>query len=228
MVSGRELEAWFSGTQELIGSVFGKTSRELERYREVWNSKGKLIDDLIKRGDPKWYFNYWIELFHLLIGLLQEFEVKVAQGPVNEDAVVKEVLANCYRRALFTRMHAQIDINAMFSSIDRCRQCLQRNIPNIRGETLQTTAIELLAAVEQIQRRENPSQSWDDTRAINKLKLTALHLFRKLAATTDGRYPLPEPGNLAEAVYFTQQEADAPLSVDDLRGQTMVDPTPEE
>jgi hypothetical protein len=47
--------------------------------------------------------------------------------------------------------------------------------------------------------------------------LAALHSFSELAAATDGSYPLPESGKLAKGVYFTQQEADAPLSLDDLR-----------
>jgi hypothetical protein len=159
-----------------------------------------------------------------LIGLLQEFEAKAAQGPVNEDIAIKTILANCHRRALFTRMHAQLNIDAMFSSIDQCRECLQRSIPNVRGENLRKTAMELLAAVEQIQRCK-PIRSSDDILAINKLKLAALHSFRELAAAIDGRYALPERGKLAETVYFTEQEADAPLSVDDLRNQLVIDPT---
>jgi hypothetical protein len=65
----------------------------------------------------------------------------------------------------------------------------------------------------------------DDISAINKLKLAALHSFRVLAKATDGSYPLPDSGKLGEAAYFTQQEADAPLSLDDLRNQTAVNPT---
>jgi hypothetical protein len=83
--------------------------------------------------------------------------------------------------------------------------------------------VELLATVEQIERR-NPIRGSDDVLAINKLKLAALHSFRVLATATDGRYPLPESGKLGEAAYFTQQEADAPLSLDDLRNQLMINP----
>jgi hypothetical protein len=158
------------------------------------------------------------------IGLLRELQVRVEQGSVSEDAAIKAILTNCYRRALFTRMHAQLNIEAMFSSIDQCRECLQRNIPNVRGKSLQDTAIELLATVEQMQRCK-PLCGYSDLETINKLKLAALHSFRSLAAAIDGRYPLPERGNLAETVYFTQQEADAPLSVDDLRNQLVIDPT---
>jgi hypothetical protein len=45
-----------------------------------------------------------------------------------------------------------------------------------------------------------------DVDAINKLKVAALHSFRKLAVSIRGSYPLPESGKLGEAVYFTQGE----------------------
>ena len=137
---------------------------------------------------------------------------------------VKTIIADCYRRALFTRMHAQLDVDAMSASIEHCRGSLQKNIPGIHRKDLQDTAVELLATVEQIERRK-PIQRKEDVSAINKLKLAALHSFRVLAKAIDGRYPLPETGKLAEATYFTQQEADAPLSVKDLRNQIEVDPT---
>jgi hypothetical protein len=134
------------------------------------------------------------------------------------EAAIKTILRDCHRRALFTRMHAQMDADKMFVSIGKCRETLQQQISEIRQERLQDTAMELLAVVEQIERR-NPIQRYDDVQAINTLKLAALHSFRELAAATDGRYPLPESGKLAEAVYFTQEEADAPLSLSDLRNQ---------
>jgi hypothetical protein len=139
------------------------------------------------------------------------------------EAAVKTILTDCYRRALFTRMHAQLNVDAMFASIDQCRETLQKNIPNIHRKELQNTAVELLATVEQIERRK-PIQGFDDIIAINRLKLAALHSFRALASATHGSYPLPESGKLGEAAYFTQQEADAPLSVDDLRNQTAINP----
>jgi hypothetical protein len=139
------------------------------------------------------------------------------------EIAVKAILADCYRRALFTRMHAQINTDAMFASIGRCREILQKKIPEIHRKDLQDTAVELLATVEQIERRK-PIQGSNDIEQINKLKLAALHSFRVLATATGGRYPLPERGKLGEAAYFTKEEADAPLSPDDLRQQLVINP----
>jgi hypothetical protein len=55
---------------------------------------------------------------------------------------------------------------------------------------------------------------------MNTLKPAALNGFRKLAAAAVGEYPLPDNGKLAESAYFTQKDADAPLSLDDIRRQT--------
>ena len=48
------------------------------------------------------------------------------------EVVVKTILADCYRRALFTRTHAQMDRDAMFVSIGKCREVLQERIPYIQ------------------------------------------------------------------------------------------------
>ncbi len=144
-------------------------------------------------------------------------------SPPPPEEAIKAILANCYRRAMFTRMHAQLDQAAMFASIEKCREILQQRIPEIRQQTLQATAVELLATVEQMERR-NPVKGSDDVDVINKLKVAALHDFRELAAATGGRYALPDSGKLGEAIYFTEKEADAPLSLEDLRNQIGINP----
>jgi hypothetical protein len=111
----------------------------------------------------------------------------------------------------------------MFASIGKCREILQKKIPEIHLRDLQDTAVELLATVEQIERRK-PIQGSNDIEQINKPKLVALHSFRVLATATGGRYPLPERGKVGEAVYFTIEEADAPPSPDDLRRQLVINP----
>jgi len=138
------------------------------------------------------------------------------------ETVISTILSDCYRRAIFTRMHAQLSTDAMFASIGKCRESLQRQIPDIKRKDLQDIAVELLATMERIE-RFNPIRGQDDLRAINKLKLAALHAFRQLAAATNRSYPLPDSGKLAEAAYFTQAEADAPPALDEIRNQQSID-----
>jgi hypothetical protein len=89
------------------------------------------------------------------------------------EVAVKAILTDCYRRSLFTRMHAQLDADAMFASIGECREVLQKKIPDIHRKDLQDTAVELLATVEQIERR-NPVRGPDDDLAINNRWLRVL------------------------------------------------------
>src|SRR6202035_369311 len=106
---------------------------------------------------------------------------------------------------------------------------LEKKIPHIKRKDLQKTAVELLATVEEIERLKPAAETFRhnnltqmekilNVQEIDKLKVAALHFFRVLASATGGVYPLPEPGRLGNVVYFTQEEADAPLSVGDLRG----------
>lgn len=148
------------------------------------------------------------------------FVLALIWAPVPETAVNK-ILSDCYRRALFTRMHAQTSQEAMFTSIGECRVVVQKEIPSIRRKDLQGIAVELLATIEGIEGR-NPIKNEDDVAAVNKLKLAALHYFRALAMEVDSSYPLPENGKLAEASYFTEAEASAPPSITDLRNQVAI------
>lgn len=118
-------------------------------------------------------------------------------------------------------MHAQISVDAMFASIEKCRETIQTQIPEIENKALLSEATELLAAVEGIERLKNNPQP----DPINKLKLAALHSFRILAAANGGSYPLPENGKLAEAVYFDKAQADAPLDYSDLKAQLSINPS---
>ena len=150
----------------------------------------------------------------------QEAEVKHRPRTREPEKAVATILSDCYRRALFTRMHAQHSWEAMFASIKKCRETIHTQIPNIRNKRLQSEALEILSAVEQIeQQKANP-----DPDLINKLKIAALHSFRKLAEATGGSYPLPQVGKLAETTYFSEAEADAPLDVNDLKNQLTIDP----
>jgi hypothetical protein len=110
-------------------------------------------------------------------------------------------------------MHFEMNQEAMFSSIAKCREILLEQMPRIGSKDLQSESMELLAAVEGIERVKTDP---DPEEAINKLKLAALHSFRKLAESTNGSYPLPASGKLGQAFYFTQEEADAPLDLKDL------------
>ena len=134
-------------------------------------------------------------------------------APLPEPAV-EDILSGCYRRALFTRMHAQLDTKAMVTSIDACRVTIQMNIPKIHRRDLKEVAVKLLATVDQIlhENADNP-ESWPK---INALKLQAIHSFKLLAAATGDSYLVPDDGKLAESGYFSNEEAARPLTQEEI------------
>lgn len=137
--------------------------------------------------------------------------------PAPADTAVKDILERCYKRALFTRMHAQLDHAAMYASIDQCREVVQARVPSIRSKESRAAAVELLSILEAIGKFGTKSAEFGDAEKINSLKLAALGQFRKLASNVGAEYVLPAPGTLGETTYFTQKEADAPPSVDELK-----------
>jgi hypothetical protein len=157
----------------------------------------------------------------IVVILIASFILALVWAKPPADEATQAILSGCYRHALFTRMHAQLSVEEMhaqlsvedmFRSIDECRKILQTNIPKMKSKDQQAIAVQLLVNVEGIGRLNPPS--YEDAAKINAMKLQALHNFRELANLSGGSYPLSD--KLGEAVYFTQQEADAPLSEEDI------------
>ena len=123
--------------------------------------------------------------------------------------VATRILSGCYKRAVFTRTHAQMSHEAMFSSITACRQLVQREIPYISLEKWKQPAANILAALEGIEREEK-SEPWDFEK-IDMYKLQALKGFRFLSSEAKVAYPIPE--NLTDEVFFNKDEADMPPTI---------------
>jgi hypothetical protein len=139
-----------------------------------------------------------------------------------QDEAVNTILSGCYRRALFTQTQRELNIQAMFESIDKCREIVQSQIPHIQRKEPQGEAVELLAALTGIEALRNRPLATDP---INKLKLVALESFRRLAGGTTGAgYPLPVSGKLSGTIFGTDlAAANAPLNSKDLNDQVSID-----
>ena len=90
-VRGTELRVWHNVTKNLILRTFGNTSSQLQNFTEIQDSQGEIIDRLIKMGDDKWEFNSSVDYFHLMIGLLEEF-----QAVYNDTRSIKEKGGDIY------------------------------------------------------------------------------------------------------------------------------------
>lgn len=119
---------------------------------------------------------------------------------------VRVILEGCYRRAVFTRTHAQMDHNAMFASITECRELVQSKVPAVSSSNLNQPTADLVSALEGIE-REKAREPWDFSR-IDAYKLEALKRFTLLSRLTGVPYTLPT--NLTEEIFFSKKEADLP------------------
>jgi TIR domain len=117
---------------------------------------------------------------------------------------VDAILKGCFRRAVYTRTHAQLNHEAMFDSIKECRELVQSKVPGISDSRLTQRAADLISAFEGIE-RERDKKPWDFSR-IDSYKLEALKRLTLLSRLTGIPYPIPT--NLTEENFFSKTEAD--------------------
>lgn len=129
-----------------------------------------------------------------------------SQEEVKSLEVVKTIVKDCYRRAVFTRTHAQMSHEAMFSSIAECRGRVQKLAPEVNSPELSQMTADLISALEGIERQNNNQQL--DFKKIDFYKLEALRRLTSLAGVVQVGYTIPT--NLTEDVFFSKEEADMP------------------
>jgi len=138
------------------------------------------------------------------------------------DPAIVSIVSQCYRRALFTRTHAQMSLPAMFISIGKCREAVQQQVTNIRRDDLQQTAADLLGILDQMERR-NPIVGPEDMVALDELKVSALRKFEKLAAASGKHFKIPGAGMLGEGgPHYDQKSLDAPPTSEEIQNQHAV------
>jgi hypothetical protein len=142
-------------------------------------------------------------------------------GELTDRDVVRDMLSRCYRRALFTRLPAQQDYEAMFKSIAACHEVVRSATSKLLQDDLQGLAMDLGVTLDRMLARNIPLSD----EQLNVLKIQALKLFRELGNRVGVVYPLPQAGSLASAAYFTQDEADNPPSADDILNALRISPT---
>jgi hypothetical protein len=77
---------------------------------------------------------------------------KRAELATGDLKLAKEVLRVSNRRAIFTRMDAEIDLEAMFGSISQCIGELQRIGPSFQSSELQHLTLELVRELDTLDR----------------------------------------------------------------------------
>jgi hypothetical protein len=128
---------------------------------------------------------------------------------------IRNILAACYKRSLFTRTHAQLSLDAMFDSISNCRKLVQSETPDVSDPELAQALANLLGALDGIERIHTLSKPSEpvDVNKIDQLKLQALRNLRLLSRITKIQYAIPD-SRLTEEVFFSKDEADKSPTVE--------------
>ena len=122
---------------------------------------------------------------------------------------IREVLAACYRRAIFARMHAQIDPFAMMESLSECRATLQKMIVYVEPEPLQRIVAEIIAEIDFIERLSTEISDWKQLyRELNAAKLRIVTSLNILATEAGVSFVLPP--SLTEEDFMAKEGADKP------------------
>ena len=138
--------------------------------------------------------------------------------PKSSVDAVKPIFNGCYKRAVFTRMHAQMNHRVMFDVIRQCRMMVQLAVPGIKAAPLNQYAANLISGLEGIE-REEPKESLNYSK-IDSYKLEVLKGLKLLSRLTGLPYPIPE--NLTEETFFKNEEASQPPTIpknEELDGQ---------
>lgn len=112
---------------------------------------------------------------------------------------IHKVIATCYRRAIFTRTHAQLSIEAMFESVAQCRTDLQKLVTYIQPKEMRQLVIGIIEELEKIER----CKGW--SKLIDESKLRIISSLQQLGKFASIPYELPS--HLTEEIFFTQEEA---------------------
>jgi hypothetical protein len=138
--------------------------------------------------------------------------------PISRDRI-RDVLAACYRRAIFARLHAQMDWEAMFDSLAQCRSSLQKMIVYVEPAELQRLVAGVIGEIDFIERRRTQFGRGDPEAIeaeIGGAKLRIISSLLKLKDAAQISFELPN--SLTEEVFFRREEADSapkgPLTTD--------------
>jgi hypothetical protein len=123
---------------------------------------------------------------------------------------IREVLAACYRRAIFTPMHAQMNPYAMIESLAECRVTLQKLIVYVEPETLQHLVAGIIGELDLIERRKDSvldtRNYHSDADLINGAKLRIIASLQKLKIASGISFELPE--DFGDGFLYTKEDAD--------------------
>jgi hypothetical protein len=125
-------------------------------------------------------------------------------------ARIRDVLSACYRRAVFTRLHAQMSHDAMIASLADCRVALQRLVVRVTPSECQRLVAGIIGELDLIERVHAAGFTWAGSgtaATIDGAKLRIIHSLSELARVA--KLPLEFPQSLTEELMRSKEDADS-------------------
>ena len=126
--------------------------------------------------------------------------------------LVQEVQIACDTRAVYTALHAQLDIESMFAALIATRRKLQEIKAKFTDAGQQQRVANIIGELDTIERNRLTLKSdWENgSRAINLGKTRIIGLVKELSETAGLPYCLP--ANLTQELFWEVEQAMAPAT----------------
>ena len=139
--------------------------------------------------------------------------VNVTKYNKEDIGLMSKIIEACYTRAIFTKMHGEINCNAMFQSIENSINQVQKIVPKLMSQYLQGLTLELVTKLDGIERYRRylrghhiGSSPPPFSKEIDDLKLDViriLHDFRR-----EGNISIRLPTTTSWYHFFSVDDAD--------------------
>lgn len=132
-----------------------------------------------------------------------------------DQEIAAHIIKACYRRAIFTKMASEIDMDSMYKSIGKALGTVQSIIPEIQDQALQYVALEIVGALDAIERVRTLSDagvsvhlSPDLASEIDRQKVKVVRLLLEIRRAA--KIPIQLPFALRLDHFWGQDAADSP------------------
>ncbi|MGO9019421.1 MAG: hypothetical protein ACLQVJ_13840 [Syntrophobacteraceae bacterium] len=146
--------------------------------------------------------------FDLLFARVSE----VRKAKDEQRTLVQQVQAACDTRAVFTAVHAQLDLEAIFAALVATRRKLQELKSRFTDPAQQQRVADIIGELDSIEReRKNLPQNWDaGQQRINAGKTRIIQSVKLLSEAANLPYALPP--KLTQELFWEVEQAVAQAS----------------
>ncbi len=126
----------------------------------------------------------------------------------DDKKLIQDVLSACYRRAVFTRYHAQLNHEAMFESLADCRVQLQKLIAYLEDDKNQSLVSGIIGELDYIERVNNAKFTWDGSGTMGSIDGAKLRIIKSLYELSNySNLNFVMPKSLTEEVFWNKKDA---------------------